>query len=95
MKKFINKISNGMKKMVNSAKAFTNGLKERCASTFTATKAVMAGNVAEGYVDSAIKIIIAVVIGGLLLAGLYTLFNSTVIPSLTTKVTEMFSYSGT
>lgn len=95
MKNFINKIHNGMKKMVNGVKASWNGLKERCTSTFTATKVVMAGNAAEGYVDSAIKIIIAVVIGGLLLAGLYTLFNSTVIPSLTTKVTEMFSYSGT
>lgn len=95
MKNFINKISNGMKKMVNGAKAFVNGMKERVASSFAATRTVVAGNAAEGYVDSAIKIIIAVVIGGLLLAGLYTLFNSTIIPTLTSKVTEMFTYSGT
>ena len=26
---------------------------------------------------------------------LYALFNTTIIPTLTTKITEMFSYSGT
>ena len=34
----------------------------------------------EGYVDTAVKILIAVVLGALLLAGLYTLFNDTVLP---------------
>ena len=49
---------------------------------------------AEGYVDSGVKILIAVVIGALLLAGLYTLFNSTIIPTLTTKVQGLFNYKG-
>ena len=47
---------------------------------------------AEGYVDSGVNILIAVVIGALLLAGLYTLFNSTIIPTLTTKVQGLFNY---
>ena len=47
---------------------------------------------AEGDVDSGVKILIAVVIGALLLAGLYTLFNSTIIPTLTTKVQGLFNY---
>lgn len=59
-----------------------------------AFKAPVQGCRGEGYVDSAIKIIIAVVIGGLLLAGLYTLFNTTIIPQITEKITDMFSYSG-
>ena len=46
------------------------------------------------YIDTAVKIIIGVVIGGVLLAGLYTLFNNTVIPTLTTKIGQMFSYTG-
>lgn len=33
---------------------------------------------AEGYVDTAVKILMAVVIGALLLAGLYALFGDTV-----------------
>ena len=50
---------------------------------------------AEGYVDSGVKILIAVVIGALLLGGLYTLFNSTIMPTVTSKITGLFSYSGT
>ena len=59
------------------------------------TKAVVASKVGEGYIDTAVKIIIGVVIGGVILAGLYTLFNTTVIPTLTSKIGEMFSYTGT
>ncbi len=49
---------------------------------------------AEGYVDSGVKILIAVVIGALLLAGLYTLFNTNIMPTVSQKVTELFSYNG-
>ncbi len=35
-------------------------------------------NTGEGYVDTAVKILIAVVLGALLLAGLYALFNEQV-----------------
>ena len=48
----------------------------------------------EGYVDTGIKILIAVVLGALLLAGLYALFNDTVLPTLVRRVQEMFDYSG-
>ena len=48
----------------------------------------------EGYVDTAVKILIAVVLGALLLAGLYALFNDTVLPTLTNRVKEMFDYAG-
>ena len=44
----------------------------------------------EGYVDTAVKIIIAVVIGGLLLAGLAVLFNTVIMPRVTTEVTSLF-----
>lgn len=49
---------------------------------------------AEGYVDSGVKILIAVVIGALLLGGLYALFNTNIIPTLGNKITSLFSYSG-
>lgn len=44
--------------------------------------------------DTGVKIIIAVVVGGVLLAGLYALFNTTIIPTLNTKITGMFGYTG-
>lgn len=55
---------------------------------------IMADKRGEGFVDTAIKILMAVVIGALLLAGLYKLFADTVLPTLTKRVTEMFNYSG-
>ena len=41
----------------------------------------------EGFVDTALKILISVV-GALLLAGLYTLFKDTILPTLTQKITS-------
>lgn len=55
---------------------------------------VLKGQSGEGFVDTAIKILMAVVIGALVLAGLYALFDNTVLPTLTRRVTEMFNYSG-
>ena len=54
----------------------------------------IASKKAEGYVDSGVKILIAVVIGALLLAGLYALFNTTIMPTVTKKVTDLFNYKG-
>ena len=47
----------------------------------------------ENYVDTAVKILIAVVLGALLLAGLYTLFGDVVMPTLTQRIQEMFNYA--
>ena len=52
----------------------------------------------EGYVRTIfgwlLSVLIAVVLGALLLAGLYALFNDTVLPTLVRRVQEMFDYSG-
>ena len=42
----------------------------------------------EGYIDT------AVVLGALLLAGLYALFGDVVMPTLNKRITEMFNYAG-
>lgn len=55
---------------------------------------VLASRSGEGYIDTAIKILLAVVLGALLLAGLYALFGDTVLPTLTRKIQEMFNYAG-
>ena len=75
-------------------KKFFKNLQNKVDNAMISAKVAMENNTAEGYVDTGVKIIIGVVIGGVILAGLYTLFNSTVIPTLTTKITEMFNYTG-
>ncbi len=57
-------------------------------------RAIFAENRAENFVDSGIKILIAVVIGALLLGGLYALFGDTILPTLTEKVESMFEFKG-
>ena len=42
----------------------------------------------EGYIDTAVKILIAVVLGALLLAGLYALFGDVVMPTLNERITN-------
>ena len=76
-------------------KNFIKNLKNKANSAIISAKLAIENKKAEGYIDTGVKIIIGVVIGGVILAGLYTLFNSTVIPTLTTKIGEMFNYSGT
>ena len=46
----------------------------------------------ENYVDTAVKILI--VLGALLLAGLYALFGDVVMPTLTQRIQDMFNYAG-
>jgi hypothetical protein len=45
----------------------------------------------EGFIDTAVKIIIGVVIGALVLAGLVVLWNTVIMPRLNTEINGMFS----
>lgn len=76
-----------MKKLVRRANNFV---------TTQAIKVQMAlnNNKGDGYIDTAVKILIAVVLGALLLAGLYALFGNVVMPTLTKRITDMFNYAG-
>ena len=69
-------------------------IQNKLATIAIRSKTALANTRGEGYVDTGVKILIAVVIGALLLAGLYTLFNTTIMPTVTTKVTELFGYQG-
>ena len=69
------------------------------ANTYMSRQAIkmqraLSNNKGEGYIDTAIKILIAVVLGALLLAGLYALFGNLVMPTLSNKIQEMFNYAG-
>jgi hypothetical protein len=57
-------------------------------------KLAVINNKGEGYIDTAVKILIAVVLGALLLAGLYALFGDVVMPTLVQRIRNMFNYAG-
>ncbi len=75
-------------------KKFFNTIKNKVTVLSVRAKTAIENVRAEGYVDSGVKILIAVVIGALLLAGLYTLFNSTIMPTVTQKITDLFNFKG-
>ena len=72
-----------MKKFINKVKTM-----------FCCAKDALSNKKAEGFVDTGVKILMSVVIGALLLAGLYVLFGDTILPTLTDKVNELFNYAG-
>jgi len=91
MKKFI-------KKITHTAKSTVTRVMTAAANSMSAVHAfnrrAVCGNAGEGYIDTAVKVLIAVVLGALVLAGLYAILNDTVMPTVTQKITEMFSYNG-
>ncbi|MEF9991309.1 MAG: DUF6133 family protein [Peptostreptococcaceae bacterium] len=48
----------------------------------------------EGYVDTGVKVLMAVVLGALVLGALYALFKTIIIPKMNSSVTGMFDYKG-
>ena len=75
-----------MKNFMNKIKAKANSLAIRAKTTIENVKA-------EGYVDTGVKIIIAVVVGAVILGGLYALLNGVMLPRLNTEIGEMFNYT--
>ena len=91
MKKFIKKITHTAKSAVTCVKtAVGNSM----SAVLAFNRRAVCGNAGEGYIDTAVKILIAVVLGALLLAGLYALFGDVVMPTLTERIQEMFDYAG-
>ena len=86
------------KKITNSVESFAARIKTAAANFVSAVTAfnrrAVCGNAGEGYIDTAVKVLIAVVLGALVLAGLYAVLNDTVMPTVTQKINEMFNYAG-
>ena len=76
-----------MKKLFNKIQNKMNDLAIRAKATIENVKA-------EGYVDTGVKIIIAVVVGAVILGGLYALFDTVILPTLETRIDGMFDYAG-
>ena len=79
------------KNVTNSIKTTAANIKS---SVVAFNRRAVCGNAGEGYIDTAVKVLIAVVLGALVLAGLYASLNDTVMPTVTEKINEMFNYAG-
>ena len=75
-------------------KNFFNNIKTKATSLAIRVKSTLDNARAEGYTDTGVKIIIAVVVGAIILGGLYALFQGVVLPRLNTEIGNMFNYAG-
>jgi uncharacterized membrane protein (DUF485 family) len=75
-------------------KKFFDKIKNKANSLAVSAKTTLANAKAEGYIDTGVKIIIGVVVGAVILGGLYALFNTVIIPRLNTEILEMINYAG-
>jgi hypothetical protein len=78
----------------SSMKKLINSIKGKSLEMAVRTRRILMDKRGEGFVDTAIKILIAVVIGALLLAGLYALFGEMIMPELRDRIQDMFNYGG-
>ena len=78
---------------MNKIKNFFSKAQNKANSLVVKAKSAIENKSGEGYIDTAVKIIIGIVIGALILGGLYALFNTVVIPNLNTEIGDMFNYT--
>ena len=58
------------------------------------TKEALANREGQGTLDVAITVLISIVLGALILAGLYLIVDSTLLPTITQRIKDMFDYAG-
>ena len=58
------------------------------------TKEALVNREGQGTLDVAITVLISIVLGALILAGLYLIVDSTVLPTITQRIKDMFDYAG-
>jgi uncharacterized membrane protein (DUF485 family) len=92
MKKFINRIISKVRRIKAhiAVKIMTAVIMIKSFSR----KALSASLSGEGYIDTAVVILISIVVGALLLAALYALFGDVIMPTLNERIRDMFDYAG-
>lgn len=83
-------MQNLMKKL--QAKAMTTAYSAK--AEVNKAKAVLSNRSGQGALDTAIQVLISIVLGALILGGLYLILNATVLPEITDRIRDMFNYQG-
>ena len=71
-------------------KKLNNAVRNRLDNAISKARQTLSNQRGDFYISDAVKIIIAVVMGALLLAALTNIFNGTVIPRITQVITQLF-----
>ena len=87
MKVFIRKIE------LQTMRAYVN-VKARTHEIVGETKKVLLNSEGQGTLDVAVTVLISIVLGALILGGLYLIVSGTILPTITQKIKDMFNYQG-
>ena len=74
-------------------KKFINKINEKATAVAIKAQTTLDNVKGEGYIDTGVKIIIGVVVGAVILGGLYALFGDVILPTLETEIEGMFDYA--
>lgn len=85
-----NFIRNAELKAITTAYAVKTKVSDACYRA----KKVLSNRDGQGTLDVAITVLISIVLGALILSGLYLVINGTVLPTITQKIQNMFNYKG-
>ena len=75
-------------------KKFINKINEKATAVAIKAQTTLDNVKGEGYIDTGVKMIIGVVVGAVILGGLYALFDGVVLPTLETNIEDMFDFAG-
>ena len=75
-------------------KKFINKINEKASAVAIKAPTTLDNVKGEGYIDTGVKIIIGVVVGAVILGGLYALFGDVILPTLETEIEGMFDFAG-
>ncbi|MBQ7293189.1 MAG: hypothetical protein IJW79_05555 [Clostridia bacterium] len=75
-------------------KKFINKINEKATAVAIKAQTTLDNVKGEGYIDTGVKIIIGVVVGAVILGGLYALFGDVILPTLETEIKGMFDFAG-
>lgn len=70
-----------------------NKAKHKALLLFCKTKTLLSNREGQGTLDVAITVLISIVLGALILGGLYLIVKSTVLPTITQRIQDMFNYT--
>ncbi|MEG0541818.1 MAG: DUF6133 family protein [Angelakisella sp.] len=68
-----------------------NKIKEKLNNLCLRAHCALSNSRGDFYISDGVKVIIAVVLGGLLLVAMTLIFNDTIIPRITTAIQDLFS----
>lgn len=84
---------NMMKKVEGKVTGAVIALESKARAWRMKARELLSNREGQGTLDVAITVLISIVLGALILGGLYLIVKSTVLPTITQKIKDMFDYT--